>query len=56
MCHVYRDENGKLTYKDEYTSKNLPENNLLETVFKDGKMVKEYTLKEVRDRLNNNNF
>lgn len=56
LCYVYRDENGVLTYKDEYTSENLPENNLLETVFKDGKMVKKYTLKEIRDCLNNNKF
>ena len=41
-----------LAYKDEYTSEDIPDGNLLETVFKDGKLVKEYTLKEIRQRLN----
>ena len=30
--------------------------NLLETVFKDGLMIKEYTLQEIRDRLHRGNF
>lgn len=52
MCYVYQDESGIITYEDEYTSENFPkEGNLMETVFKDGKMVKEYSLKEIRDRL-----
>lgn len=52
LCYVYEDENGQLAYKDEYTAENLPDGNLLETVFKDGKLIKEYTLKEIRQRLN----
>lgn len=52
LCYVYRDDDGKLKYKDEYTSENIPENNMLETVFKDGKLVKEYTLDEIRKQLN----
>lgn len=56
MCFVYRDEEGKLKYKDGYTSLDIPEGNLLETVFKDGKLVKDYTLSEVRDRLNGGKF
>lgn len=52
LCFVYEDENGQLAYKDEYISENIPQGNLLETVFKDGKLVKEYTLKEIRQRLN----
>lgn len=55
LCFVY-EEDGVLTYKDEYTSENIPEGNLLETVFKDGKMVKEYTLNDIRQRLNGGKF
>lgn len=56
LCYVYRDENGELSYKDGYTSENIPEGNLLETVFKDGKLIKDYTIGEIRDRLNGGNF
>lgn len=55
LCYVY-EENGELKYKDEYTSENIPEGNLLETVFKDGKMIKDYTLDEIRQRLNGGEF
>jgi nicotinamide phosphoribosyltransferase len=56
MCYVFIDDNGNLTYKDGYTSSTIPTNNMLETVFKDGKLIKEYTLSEIRNRLNNNKF
>lgn len=52
LCFVYEDADGNLKYRDEYTSENIPKGNLLETVFKDGKLVKEYTLKDIRTRLN----
>ncbi len=55
LCFVY-EENGELKYKDEYTSENIPEGNLLETVFKDGKMIREYTLDEIRQNLNGGRF
>lgn len=55
LCYVY-EEDGELKYKDEYTSENIPEGNLLETVFKDGKMVRDYTLDEIRQRLNGGEF
>lgn len=56
LCYVYRNENGELAYKDEYTSENIQDGNLLETVFKDGKLIKEYTLKEIRERLATENL
>lgn len=56
LCYVYRNENGELEYKDGYTSKDIPQGNLLETVFKDGKMVKEYTISEIRNKLNGGKF
>lgn len=55
LCYVY-EEDGELKYKDEYTSENIPDGNLLETVFKDGKMIKDYTLDEIRQRLNGGEF
>ena len=56
LCYVYRDDNGELAYRDGYVGSDIPEGNLLETVFKDGKLVKEYTLSDIRNRLNNNAF
>lgn len=55
LCYVY-EEDGALKYKDGYTSLDIPDGNLLETVFKDGKMIKDYTLNEIRQRLNGGNF
>lgn len=56
LCHVYKESDGKLTFKDGYTSENLPMNNLLETVFRDGKLVKEQSLQEIRRVLNEGAF
>jgi len=55
LCYVYEEE-GELKYKDEYTSENIPEGNLLRTVFKDGKMIVDYTLDEIKQRLNGGEF
>lgn len=52
LCYVYRDNEGRLNFKDGYTSENIPKDeNLLETVFVDGKIVKEQSLAEIRSRL-----
>lgn len=56
LCHVYTGSDGKLTFKDGYTSENLPMNNLLETVFRDGKLIKEQSLQEIRRVLNKGEF
>lgn len=56
LCHVYTGSDGKLTFKDGYTSENLPMNNLLETVFRDGKLIKEQSLQEIRRVLNEGEF
>ncbi len=57
-CVVRRDENGVLTYQDEFTWKEACENadNELVTVFKDGKMVKEQALQEIRAILHGGEF
>lgn len=57
LCFVYRDENGNLTFKDGYTSQDIPkENNLLETVFKDGKIVREQSLADIRKLMYGDKF
>lgn len=56
MCYVVAGADG-ITYQDGYTSSSLPSTgNLLETVFKDGKMIREYSLQEIRQRLHEGNF
>lgn len=52
MCYVYR-SGQDILYKDELTMKEQAEfkDNLLETVFKNGKLIKDYSLREIRNRL-----
>ena len=45
-----------MKYKDEFTSENIPEGNLLVSVFRDGKMLVDYTLDEIHQRLNGGKF
>ncbi len=59
MCVVYKDENGVIDYKDSLDSKTVldfEEENLLKTVFTNGKIVKEQSLIEIRNRLHGNKF
>ncbi len=57
LCRVFRNIEGELTYQDGYTHTTLAgEDNLLEVVFRDGKLVKEQTLAEIRNRLHNGHF
>ncbi|SHK37139.1 nicotinamide phosphoribosyltransferase [Clostridium cavendishii DSM 21758] len=55
MCYVYK-EGQDILYKDELTIKEQEErkDNLLEVVFKDGKLIKDYSLAEIRNRLHEN--
>ena len=57
-CVVKIDETGNYTYKDEFTWEEAVQNteNELRTVFKDGKIVKEQTLSEVRQILHGGTF
>lgn len=50
LLQVYRDENGVLCLNDDCTPEE-EENSLLETVFLDGKLIKDQSLAEIRDRL-----
>jgi nicotinamide phosphoribosyltransferase len=56
LCHVHRDDTGKLTYTDGYTRSSIPSGNLLQPVFIDGKLVLEYNLSDIRENLNNGKF
>jgi hypothetical protein len=59
MCVVYKGEDGKLTYKDGFTPDTIDTfegENLLKTVFSNGKMVREQSLAEIRDILHNGQF
>lgn len=56
LCYVYRDENGELAYKDGYVGSDIPDGNLLQPIFRDGEILKDYTLAEVRNNLNNGEF
>jgi nicotinamide phosphoribosyltransferase len=55
MCYVYK-EGQDILYKDELTIKEQAEykDNLLEMVFKEGELIKDYSLSEIRNRLHGN--
>ena len=55
LCHVHM-EDGEITYTDGYVSSTLTDGNMLEPIFRNGKLIKEYTLKEIRDRLHEGEF
>ena len=57
-CVVTKDEQGNYIYKDEFTWKDACENpdNELVTIFKDGVLIKEQSLKEIRARLHEGRF
>ena len=58
LCRVVRAEDGELICEDGYDRNTLGDDaeNLLQPVFRDGKMVKEFTLSEIRDRLHGGEF
>lgn len=55
MCYVYR-QGEDILYRDELTINEQAElkDNLLEVVFKDGELVKDYSLSEIREKLHKN--
>ena len=57
-CVVTKDEEGNYTYRDEFTWKEACENtkNELVSIFKDGVLLKEQSLKEIRERLHEGGF
>jgi nicotinamide phosphoribosyltransferase len=56
-CVVYQGEDGELICEDEHKfDETYCDKNELKTVFKNGKMVKEYSLAEIRYRLHGGKF
>ena len=57
-CVVFEDDDGELVYKDELTwaQAKSDSRNLLQTVFKNGKLTKEQSLFEIRQRLHGGKF
>lgn len=58
LCRVFHDENNNITYEDGLDKNTFDENkeNMLISVFKNSKMIKEYSLYEIRDRLHDGKF
>ncbi|MFR2888758.1 MAG: nicotinate phosphoribosyltransferase [Clostridium butyricum] len=59
MCVVYKDNSNKIKFIDGLTiqqQKNCEDENLLKPVFKNGKMLVQQDLRDIRDRLNKDNF
>lgn len=56
LIWVGYDLDGNIIAKDGFTSDTLPSGNMLQPIFRDGKMVKETTLAEIRNRLHNGEF
>ena len=57
MCYVHYDENGDIAVTDGYTRATLPnEGNLLQSVFKNGKVYNEISIYDVRNTLHENRF
>ena len=56
LIYVSLDKNGEIIARDGFTTKDIPDNNMLQPIFRDGKMVNETTLAEIRNRLHNNDF
>jgi len=54
-CRVFL-KDGELTYEDGLTYEESLKNNIMQPVFRDGKLLIDYTIKQVRNQLNKNNF
>lgn len=57
-CLVYKDDSGKLCYKDEYTWKEASCNSKqeLKAIFRNSELLIDDSLANIRNRLHNNNF
>lgn len=56
-CCIVSEENGELQYRDELNwEEAASDGNLLQTVFKDGVLIKEQSLSEIRNRLHTGAF
>ena len=56
LCRVYRNVEGVLAFEDGYENPADIKDNELQKIFKDGKLIKEESLQEIRARLNKGEF
>ena len=56
LCRVYRNAEGVLAFEDGYENPADIKDNELQTIFKEGKLIKEESLQELRARLNKGEF
>ncbi len=54
-CRVFL-KDGELTYEDGLTYEESLKNNIMRPVFRDGELLVDYTIKQVRNQLNKYNF
>lgn len=54
-CRVFL-KDDELTYEDGLTYEESLKNNIMQPVFRDGKLLVDYTIKQIRNQLNKNNF
>ncbi len=58
ICRVYKDNDGVIKYEDGFDKNSYPKEkeNLLVCVYRDGKMTKEYSLSDIRNKLHGGMF
>ena len=56
MVFVYENEDGEISFKDGFIPSTIPKNNLLQPVFKNGKILREQSLAEIRNKLHGGQF
>ena len=54
-CRVFL-KDGELTYEDGLTYEESLKNNIMRPIFRDGKLLVDYTIIQLRNQLNKNNF
>ncbi len=56
MVYVYTDTDGEIKFQDGYTRFNIPDGNMLEVVYENGKLIRDESLAIIRNRLHHNQF
>ena len=59
LYYYKKDDNGEIVCRDGYTTDTIKETadiNMFVPVFRDGKMLREYSLAEIRNRLHGGKF
>ena len=57
LCYVVEDENGNLSYTDGWNEQTIPKTgNMLKPVFKNGELLRDFTIEEIRNTLHNGKF